>query len=325
MLRIAPMVVLLTLAQARHPAEEKGIRSLESKVPTALTLVNKSERPVKVYWLDFDGKRKLYETLRPGRRYESQTFVTHPWLVTDAKDRPWAIYLPDAQPRIVEVTRPDLVPWTPTADYEKRIIAGFTVLIHPDVLRQRETADILRELNKQLAEVARVVPSRQLAELRKVKVWLEWDSHGASAAQYHPARAGGWLSVNRLNPDKADSVDVNNARHFLNWSRQAQPSMLLHKLAHAYHFRVLDETHAGVLAAYRQAMERKLYESVAHVRGQRQEAYAAKNDKEYFAELSEAYFGRNDFFPFDRRELEQHDPAGYRLMRDVWGEPSGKR
>ena len=49
--------------------------------------------------------------------------------------------------------------------------------------------------------------------------------------------------------------------------------------------------------------------------------YALTNAKEYFAELSEAYFGRNDFYPFTRKELEKHDPAGYRLMRETWGNP----
>jgi hypothetical protein len=43
------------------------------------------------------------------------------------------------------------------------------------------------------------------------------------------------------------------------------------------------------------------------------------NPKEYFAELSEAYFGKNDFYPFVRGELKVHDPVGYRLMEEAWG------
>ena len=31
---------------------------------------------------------------------------------------------------------------------------------------------------------------------------------------------------------------------------------------------------------------------------------------EYFAELSEAYFGTNDFYPFVRGELQTTRPAG---------------
>jgi hypothetical protein len=45
------------------------------------------------------------------------------------------------------------------------------------------------------------------------------------------------------------------------------------------------------------------------------------NYKEYFAELTEAYFGKNDFFPFERADLKKYDPTGYKLMQDVWGQP----
>ena len=35
-----------------------------------------------------------------------QTYVTHPWLITDADDNAWDVYFPDAQPRIVEIVAP---------------------------------------------------------------------------------------------------------------------------------------------------------------------------------------------------------------------------
>ena len=64
-----------------------------------------------------------------------------------------------------------------------------------------------------------------------------------------------------------------------------------------------------------------MYAAVAHVNGGKRRAYALTNAQEYFAELSEAYFGKNDFYPFTRAELEKHDPVGYQLLRGVWGQP----
>jgi hypothetical protein len=92
----------------------------------------------------------------------------------------------------------------------------------------------------------------------------------------------------------------------------------LHELAHAYHFLVLGERHAGIAAAYRQALESKAYEAVKHVSGRMRRAYALVNEKEYFAEISEAYFCRNDFYPFTRAELQTHDPGGYHLLQELW-------
>ena len=47
-------------------------------------------------------------------------------------------------------------------------------------------------------------------------------------------------------------------------------------------------------------------------------AYAITNHREYFAELSEAYFGRNDYYPFVRAELEAFDLGGYGVVHSAW-------
>jgi hypothetical protein len=45
---------------------------------------------------------------------------------------------------------------------------------------------------------------------------------------------------------------------------------------------------------------------------------------EFFAEMTEAYFGVNDFFPFNRAELKEAEPDIYALLADVWGSPPKK-
>ena len=91
----------------KHPAEEKGIKSINSDVSTEMTFTNKSGKTVKVYWLDFNGERKLYNTLEEKESYLQQTYLTHPWLITDEKDNAWHVYYPDAQPRTIEIPEPD--------------------------------------------------------------------------------------------------------------------------------------------------------------------------------------------------------------------------
>ena len=43
------------------------------------------------------------------------------------------------------------------------------------------------------------------------------------------------------------------------------------------------------------------------------------NGKEYFAESTEAFFGKNDFFPFNKKELKDHDPKMHDLLIELWG------
>jgi hypothetical protein len=73
-----------------------------------------------------------------------------------------------------------------------------------------------------------------------------------------------------------------------------------------------------IVAAYQQAKNAGLYANVASIDGSVGRAYALTDEKEYFAELTEAYFLKNDFFPFNREELRKYDPNGYALIERLW-------
>ena len=190
--------------------------------------------------------------------------------------------------------------YTPTKGYEVREIEGWKVL----------------ELLKfQLYQITRVVSVEPLEEIRKVPIWVEYDAPRHPCMCYHPSR--GWLANNGFNPEKERSVEVANAENFLKWTI-GQPWMVLHELAHAYHHSVLGYDHKELHRAYEKAVESKKYESVLHISGRSKRAYALNNDQEYFAECSEAFLGTNDFYPFVRSELKEHDPQMYELLRKLW-------
>ncbi len=208
--------------------------------------------------------------------------------------------------------------YDPTAIYRQEIVQGFRILINPQVLEHPSDARYLRqELSSQLAQIVRVMPTQPLSALRKVRIWVEWDQNPQGAAVFHPSAA--WLQANGYNPAKAGCIELSNTRNFVKWSRAEQHWMVLHELSHAYHFLVLGDNYAEIETAYQQAVQKRLYDAVAYINGGQRRAYALTNAREYFAELSEAYFGKNDFYPFTRAELKKHDPVGYQLMEKVWG------
>lgn len=96
------------LAGTQHAAERSGIRSGAGVVEASLNFINRSGETLKVYWLDFSGRRVLYKTLKPQQGYTQLTYLTHPWLITDASDNAWYLYYADAQPRTVEILEPAL-------------------------------------------------------------------------------------------------------------------------------------------------------------------------------------------------------------------------
>jgi len=70
------------LPSARSCDSEPNYASRPSKEPTGITFVNRSDEPVKIYWLSFQGERILYQYLPPGGRHTQKTFIGHNWLVT---------------------------------------------------------------------------------------------------------------------------------------------------------------------------------------------------------------------------------------------------
>ncbi len=76
---------------------EAKVKSTSSAIPTEIRFVNELSYPVKVYWLDYQGKRAYYAEVEPHATFTQQTFLTHPWLVTDGNEKPLAIFLPTEQ------------------------------------------------------------------------------------------------------------------------------------------------------------------------------------------------------------------------------------
>lgn len=209
--------------------------------------------------------------------------------------------------------------YTPTSGYEPIQIAGFRILFNKE-LKNKEpelAQEVIKELTSQIHQVNRKVPKAALETIKKTTtIWVELDN--SKGACHHPNRQ--WLINNNYNPDKAGCVEIGNANHFVNWTKQ-QPSMVLHELAHHYHWKVLGCSHAGIKKQYQEALRSGSYESILHVNGRRQRAYAMNNEKEYFAETTEAFFGTNDMYPFVRGELKVHDPNMYILLDKLWNNP----
>ncbi len=78
---------------------EQSSRSIVGTNATAVSFTNYRGSPVRIYWLDYNGARKLYATIGPGLSHVQSTYVSHPWVVTDLSDRCIGIYEPETQRR----------------------------------------------------------------------------------------------------------------------------------------------------------------------------------------------------------------------------------
>ncbi len=211
--------------------------------------------------------------------------------------------------------------YEPTSNYRTRNVRGWTIYVHHRLLEDdKELGDrALEQLDVKLYDITRMLPAGAVEKLHQIPIWLEHSNPQVAGACYHPNKQ--WLIENDFNPEKTRAIEISNAATFLDWIRQ-QPSMVLHEMAHGYHHRFLEGGYGNpkLAEAYKQMKERGDYKTVLHYNGKDCRAYALNNPMEYFAELTEAWYGTNDFYPFVRAEVLKHDPEMAKLLPQLWGQ-----
>ncbi len=181
----------------------------------------------------------------------------------------------------------------------------------------------LRFLESKLFEITVVVPADRLEKLRAVKIVLDLTHGKLGPMQYHPS--SGWLLANGYSADLVKcvhlprAVDVVTARNI-----REQPWVFLHELSHAYHDQVLGFENPKVKEAYENFKKSGRGDKALLYNGSRVKHYGLTNQMEFFAEMTEAYFGSNDFFPFNRAELKESEPEIYALLTEIWSSPAKK-
>jgi len=201
------------------------------------------------------------------------------------------------------------------ADYQTLSLHDWTIHVenaldnHP---RRKEALDLLES---KLLEIKKLLPKAATEKLVDVPIWLSKNT--GSGACYH--LSADWLKNNGRIVEMERSIELQNINHFIDWA-DTQPHMILHELAHAWHHQHLDNGYQNehILAAYQSIVESGIYNNVPHASGEIRRHYGLNNAMEYFAESSEAYFGQNDFHPFNRQELKSVDPTGYQMVKLMW-------
>ena len=224
-------------------------------------------------------------------------------------------------PRMESVITQDSIPSKP-ASRSTRMIEGWTVRVDDrlftppnDALGERA----LKLLASKLNDITYVVPQDKLAKLQTIPIVLDLTHGSLRAMQYHPSAE--WLKSHGYSQDLARCVHICEAADFAR-ARQVheQPWAVLHELAHGYHDQVLGFDEPRILIAYGEFKKSRHGDAALLFNGQHTRHYGLTDPKEFFAEMTEAYFGMNDFFPFNRAELMTAEPQIHALMKTIWEE-----
>ena len=183
--------------------------------------------------------------------------------------------------------------------YEKRNIEGWVVKVDKDLLTQEfkeNTESNIQLVTEELVEIGKVLPESVLKKLRKVTICIT------------PCNIRTPLNAPQADYTHRDRlVRLGNFHNYHVYSK-IWTGIILHELAHAYHYKVLGYRNSKIRKAYRRALK------TGHYKGY----YPAKNEFEFFAVTTVAYFGKEKDYPANREELERDDPETARLIGKLW-------
>lgn len=204
--------------------------------------------------------------------------------------------------------------------HTERQIEGWTVRVDDRLLRAPDDvlgARALRFLEGKLSDIIAVVPEEKIKRLQKVTIVLDLRHGELGVMQYHPD--AGWLESNGYSTDLTKCVHIPRAEELATRRNITdQPWVILHELSHAYHDQVLGFDEPRIVSAYQAFKTSGHGDKTLLYNAERVRHYGLTTPMEFFAEMSESYFGVNDFFPFNRAELKEAEPEIHQLLTEIW-------
>ncbi len=277
-----------------------------------VNIANRRPTPLTIEWVGAPGAATSSLTLAPGESKSLQIDQNYALTSRDARRRCLSKFEPEKKSDTWEIAN------VLDADYQRTNVGPFPVYIGPE-FRNRDPAVLehcLQILGSNAKQLQEVLPPTAWKRLAGIPIWLEYEPYGTNGGVYFDSEE--WLIANGVTAAKAKSIQFTSSLAALAGSKLTP---LTHEVAHAYHDLVLSFFYAPILSAYQHARLSGRYNAVRHASGRIERAYAMSDPMEFFAELSAAYFGYNDFFPFTREGLKESDPDSYKVISQAWEHP----
>ena len=165
-------------------------------------------------------------------------------------------------------------------------------------------------LSDELTAIETRLPVPAVTELKEMSFWLEWVSKNGKVLQYHYSADD--LRKHDDDPRKESSIEI-LAADYVNMPHDSLP--LVKMLALGYQHRALGLHNTDVDRAFQHAKAAKMYD----VQIDSRQHFPFRDDKEYFAILSNAYFGGPlSYAPFDKKRFKLLDSQGYDMIEKMW-------
>jgi len=279
---------------------------------------------MRVDWVDFKGGYRDSGEVPPLGVWKTGSFDGHVFRVVPPNGKAFKVCASGARPVLViaadgsvrvasRAKAKRVLIGVRDRRYTRRMVGTTPLWVHK---RLANSARQVAVVTQRLIEAAKLLGG-QFKLAASVPLWLEPTyPHKGGDARYHPPSTGPATSATS---PKTNAVEVVDVQRFLRDSGASMPLGILHEYVHAIHYHLPATVRTEIQQLYKAAVKGGRYNSVRHGNRGGLKAYALSTEFEYFAEISEAYLGTNDWYPFWREQLAKHDPAGFALAQRLWG------
>lgn len=225
---------------------------------------------------------------------------------------------------------------TTTSEWTEIEHEGFTFKIRTKEVSTAAAQNAVAQMKLNLSEINKIIPEKALKVMKAHPIWMEKDLTDG-AAWYHVSKE--YLASQGYMTEKWQCVEICNYVNYYNWTRQNQPYMVLHELCHLYYNLGIENGYqnADIYNAWKHAKESGMYKGTAYRNNTtdpeskwnytytKDGAYCLNDQMEYFSEMCEAYWGENDYYPFNYEQLKTYDPQAFEVMVKIWGPRADKQ
>lgn len=211
---------------------------------------------------------------------------------------------------------------------------GFTFKLKASVVDTDDAKKAIEHMKADIDHIVSFCPDAALKVMKKKPIWMEENNKANTSAAWYHRNAEYPASIGDISA-KGKCAEITNYNYYVSWSNQNQPLMVFHELCHLYHDQGLGgDTNSTIKNAYNNAKSKGLYKKAKYRYNTKDPqnkwvtfndpAYCMNDAWEYFSEMSEAYWGDNDYYPFNYEQLKEHDPVAFAAMETIWGKRPDK-
>jgi hypothetical protein len=228
---------------------------------------------------------------------------------------------PDPKPPITET------PSNPLAKFNFTTASEVVIARHEDITLGNANQLGYDQLVKDIANLKERLPSSVWAQIKKDTLWIESNSNTIA---YHPKSGS---------DARKGNIRVGNLPKYLELVKKNQPELLAQNIGKLYVDKYVSTDIKTQIETHYNTIKTNKYKKVYYSDGiklirssnlpltNRDQAVqfylhvpeASKDVLSYVGEITEAYLGENDYYPFDRKDLARYDPEALTFLQALWG------